>query len=181
MREIEIKVAVPDHSKIEQDLNNIGVKLGAIKKQHDVVFCLPGSGDDALNANWLRLRTENDKIHTFNLKRSVSGQLDSIEHETKVEDPDELKNIINMLGFKLYSDLTKERRTAKHGDIEICFDFVPGLGYFIEAEKIMQKDADHDEVVGELWSLFEKLGLSKKDEVTVGYDVLERRKRGVSN
>lgn len=181
MREIEIKVAVKDHDVLETALNKLGVKLGPPKKQHDVVFCLPGSGDDALNANWLRIRTENDTIHTFNLKRSVTGQLDSIEHETEVKNRSELEEIIHLLGYVLYSDITKERRTAKYNDIEICFDYVPSLGYFIEAEKIMGKDADHDKVVAELWELFDQLGLDKKDEVTLGYDVLDRRKRGITN
>ncbi len=181
MREIEIKVAINDHDALERSMKSLGIKLGPIKKQHDVVYSLPGSGEDPLDANWLRIRTENDTRHIFNLKRSVSGQLDSIEHETEVQSREEMEEIVNLLGYELYSDITKERRTAKYGDIEICFDYVPSLGYFIEAEKIMQNDADHDEVVAELWVLFDRLGLDKKDEVTIGYDVMDRRKRGITN
>lgn len=179
MREIEIKARVSNIDQIKQKLSEKGIKFGSILKQHDVVYSLPDAGDDALNANWLRIRTEDDKIVTFTLKRAVSGQLDSIEHETIVENAKELEAIIELLGYKLYSDLTKIRQKAKHGDIEICLDSVPELGDFIEAEKLMEHDADQKIVVSELWKLFEDLGIKKADEEHMGYDVLLRRKRGL--
>jgi adenylate cyclase class 2 len=115
----------------------------------------------------------------FTLKRSVVGHLDSIEHETIVQDAKELEAIIKLMGYELYSDLTKIRQKAKHGEFEICLDEVPNLGTFIEVEKIMHHDADHDMVVDELWDFLQKLGVSKYDEQHEGYDVLERRQRGL--
>lgn len=179
MREIEIKCRLHNKQQVLGALENLGVTLSKPKKQHDVVFGQPGAGDTALDANWLRIRTEDDKTVYFTLKRSVVGHLDSIEHETIVTDSAELEEIIKLLGYELYSDLTKVRQKGKYGDIEICVDEVPGLGSFIEAEKLMHKEAEHDEVVGELWKFFKKLGLDKADEVHEGYDVLERRLRGV--
>lgn len=180
MREIEIKARVNDLEELTRKLKKLNIALSKPRKQHDVVFSLPGASDNAFNANWLRIRTEDDQKVTFNLKRSVVGHLDSIEHETVVEDSGELESIIRLLGYQLYSDLTKVRRTATVNNIEICIDHVPELGDFIEAERIMEHDAEHDAVIAELWELLEQLGVSKADEVHVGYDVLERRKRGVS-
>lgn len=179
MREIEIKAAVQDVSKLKEALQEKGIKLGNAVKQHDVVFSMPGAADNAFNANWLRIRNEDDTITTFTLKRSVYGHLDSIEHETIVDNAKELESIINYLGYELYSELTKIRQKAKHGDIEICVDKVPGLGDFIEAEMLMANDADHDDVVAQLWELLTSLGISKDDEEHLGYDVLERKKRGL--
>jgi len=177
MREVEIKVRIDSAKKIEKKLQNLGIELGQTKKQHDVVFAEPGSADNALNANWLRIRTENDSKVYFTLKRSVVGHLDSIEHEVVVNDAKELENIIKTLGFELYSDLTKLRRKAKIGSIEISVDEVPGIGEFIEAEMLVDHDSNHDEIVSKLWELFTKLGLSNDQEVYEGYDVLERRLR----
>ncbi len=179
MREIEIKARVKDVFDLEKRLIEKGVELGGQLKQHDVVFGEPGKLDNEFGANWLRIRTENDRKVYFTLKRSVVGHLDSIEHETVVDSAIELEEIIKLIGYELYSDLTKIRRKAKFGDIEVCVDSVPGLGDFIEAEKLVDNDSDHDKVVAELWDLFESIGVIRTDEVHEGYDVLERKKRGL--
>ncbi|MDQ2973016.1 MAG: class IV adenylate cyclase [bacterium] len=179
MREIEIKVKVADKVTLVNRLNEVGFNLSEPIKQHDIVYGWPGAVDSASGSVWLRIRTENDSKSIFTLKKSVIVHLDSIEHETVVEDASELEKIIIEMGYELYSDLTKIRQKAKQGNIEICLDELEGLGSFIEAEKIMELDSDHDEVVAELWELFKKLGLSTDDEVHEGYDVLERRSRGL--
>ncbi len=179
MREIEIKAYVRDVPKLLAALKSKNIKLSRPYKQHDVVYGSPGSKDNEYGANWLRIRTEDDSIVTFTLKRSVVGHLDSIEHETVVDNAKELESIVNYLGYELYSDLTKYRQKAQHNGIEICVDRLPGLGDFIEAELLMEDDADHDNVVAELWELLTSLGISKEDEAHLGYDVLERKKRGL--
>jgi adenylate cyclase class 2 len=127
MREIEIKVRITDPTQTLAALEQQGIQLGKPKKQHDVVYSRPGALDNDPAENWLRVRTENDAKVIFTLKRSVTGELDSIEHETVVEDATELTAIISYLGYELFSDLTKIRRKAQHGGLEICFDEVPGL------------------------------------------------------
>lgn len=175
MREIEIKVRVHDKAKLEKALQEAGVKLSQAKKQHDVVYSLPQAVDNDPGANWLRVRTENDTKVIFTLKRSVTGEMDSIEHETEVASEAEITAIIGYLGYELYSDLTKIRRSGHLGEIELCLDEVPRLGTFIEAEKLCEEDVDYRQVAEELWRLLEKLGLSRDDHVTNGYDVLMRR------
>lgn len=179
MREIEVKACVRDKVQLEAALKKHGVELSKPIKQHDRVWGEPGKTDNEFGANWLRIRTENDTKHIFTLKRSVVGHLDSMEHETEVVDAAEMENIVNQLGYKPYSDLTKIRRKGHMGEVEICYDEVPGLGNFIEAEKLMADDSDHDAVVAELWQLLESLGIDKNDEEHEGYDVLERKQRGV--
>ena len=180
MREIEIKAKVINIGALEDALSKRSIKLSQKLVQHDVVYGQPGNKDNEAGANWLRIRTENDKKVYFTLKRSVVGHLDSIEHEILVDNADELENIIKLLGYELYSDLTKIRRKAKYKDIELCLDSVPSLGDFIEAEKIVEHDSDHGKVVAQLWELLSSLGIKKADEVHEGYDVLERKKRGLS-
>jgi len=175
MREIEIKVRIVDKAGTLAALQKLGVRLGEPKKQHDVVYSRPGAIENDPKENWLRVRTENDSKVFFTLKRALVGDLDSIEHEVVVDSAAEITAIIGYLGYELFSDLTKIRRKAQYGDIEVCLDEVPGLGTFIEAEKLCAEDADNVAVEAELWQLFEQLGLSRADQETSGYDILMRR------
>lgn len=175
MREIEIKVRVDDAKRTLAALEKLGMKLSEPKKQHDVVYARPGAVDNDPDENWLRVRTVNDQTVFFTLKRSVTGELDSIEHETIVESASELTAIIGYLGYELFSDLTKIRRTGHYGDIEICFDEVPKLGTFLEAELLCEEDVDYETVAAKLWDFCAKLGLDKSAEETSGYDVLMRK------
>lgn len=179
MREIEIKARLQDKQATLAKLKELGVTMGQPIKQHDEVFGQPGAKETVFESNWLRVRTENDSKVLFTLKKSVVGHLDSIEHEVTVDKADEMRAIITELGFEPYSDLTKTRSKGKLDDIEICVDSLDDLGNFIEAEVMLDPDADHDTAVARLWDLFTKLGIQKADEETEGYDVLERRQRGL--
>ncbi len=179
MREVEVKARVRDAKKLLKSLEERGIKLGPAVKQHDVVYGAKNAKGGESDLVWLRIRTENDQKHIFTLKKSVVGHLDSIEHETEVSDPVALFEIFKAMGYELYSDITKLRRKAKDGNIELCYDELPSLGAFIEAEKMFDEDVDHEAVVGELWLLLTSLGIDKQDEIHEGYDVLERRQRGL--
>lgn len=181
MREIEIKARLRSKIDVLASLQNLGAQLGEPKKQRDIVYSLPGAVDNEPDANWLRIRIENDSEVTFTLKRSVTNELDSIEHEVAVSDASELKSIIGYLGYELFSDLTKTRQKAKVGDIEICIDEVPELGSFIEAEKLCPENASYKTVAAELWQLLDRIGVAKTDEETSGYDVLVRQKDQASS
>lgn len=178
MREIEIKAKVAHKQALINSITRSGVRLSKPIKQHDVVYGQPGVADNATGSIWLRIRTEDDTRIIFTLKQQYKGGLDSIEHETEVADASELAAIIHRLGFTLYSDLTKTRQKAKYNGIEICVDDVEDLGVFIEAEGLVDEDEDGDgsSVVEALWAEIEKFGVSRKEEVFEGYDVLMNQK-----
>ena len=182
MREIEIKAKIDDTNRVIALLRSKGHAVSDLVEQHDRVYGLPGVGGTAHNQEpWLRIRTETkygETKHIFTLKKSVTNQLDSIEHETEVTDPEELEKIILHMNFEPYSDLTKKRQKAHLGDIEICIDEIDGLGSYIEAEKITPDEINYEAVVNELWTVLESFGISRSDEVTDGYDVLMNRKIG---
>lgn len=185
MREIEIKATINSVQSILDLLKTNGVTVTDPVTQHDRVYGEKGADGAAENtAPWLRIRTEtkDEAIkHVFTLKRSITNQMDSIEHETEVSDVAELEAIIAQLSFELYSDLTKTRQKAKISDIEICLDTVDGLGTFIEAEKLTADDVDYDSVLRELWTIFESLGIRHEDEVVDGYDVLMNKHLSVAD
>ena len=181
MREIEVKARVDNLTTIVEALQAQNVAVTVPVNQHDIVYGpddVNGDGDNT--APWLRIRieTKGDTTKTyFTLKKSITNQMDSIEHETVVDDAEELEAIIKHLDFTLYSDLTKTRQKAHVGEIEICLDAIEGLGTFIEAEKLTTEDAQYELVVEELWAILEQFGASRQDEVTDGYDVLMKKHR----
>jgi len=175
MREIEIKARMHDKTALLVALQQQNVTVSDPVTQHDRVFGLPGADDDLENHPWLRIRAETKGSVTkqiFTLKKSVTNQLDSIEHETEIVDEAELEKIIGQLGFEPYSDVTKTRQKAKIGDIELCIDEVEQLGSFVEAEKLTSDDADYEKAVDELWGVFERFGIMRDAEVNEGYDVM---------
>lgn len=180
MREIEIKARIASTQSIVDVLKAQNIAATDPVTQHDRVYGQDGIEDTTDNtAAWLRIRSETrqgETKHIFTLKRSVTNQMDSIEHETEVADPVELESIIKQLSFSLYSDLTKTRQKAHLNDIEICIDSVDGLGNFVEVEKLTDEDADYDAVAAELWLVLDQLGVRPEDEVTDGYDVLMNKK-----
>jgi adenylate cyclase, class 2 len=181
MREIEIKARVENIADIIQALQDDGQAVSELVVQRDQVFGLPGEeGADNNHQPWLRIRTETkneNTLYLFTLKKSVTNQLDSIEHETEVTDASELDRIIHHIGFEPYSDLTKTRCKAKVGDIEICIDVVDGLGEFVEAEKLTDEDADYETTVAELWQVLERYGVDRTNQVTDGYDVMMKKQQ----
>lgn len=175
MREIEVKVRLHDIEDALEKLVRAGVVVGKPKEQHDVVYCLPEDKNKANdpNVNWLRIRTQDKTKVFFTLKRSVSGSLDSIEHETGVEKGEELEAMLLYMGYAVYSDLVKIRRTARYDDtIEICVDEVPPLGAFIELEQLCEDDADGGEVEARLLAVLDKLGITYESRIARGYDEL---------
>ncbi len=182
MREIEIKARVENLDSIIDALEAQGATVSEPVTQHDVVYGPSGvDGNVDNDSPWLRIRSETkagETVHYFTLKKSVTNQLDSIEHETTVGDAVELASIISYLDFDLFSDLTKTRQKTHMNEIEICLDYVEGLGYFVEAEKLTADDIDYAEVVEGLWVLLESIGVSRTDEVTDGYDVLMNKHLG---
>ena len=107
----------------------------------------------------------------------MTGQLDSIERETEVGDPDIMIAIVKELGFVPFSDVSKTRQTGKLNDIEVCIDSVEGLGDFMELEQLADENADPAAITDDLWRIMAELGISCQDEVTDGYDILMKKLR----
>ena len=107
----------------------------------------------------------------------MTGQLDSIERETEVGDPDVMIAIVKELGFVPFSDISKTRRTGKLNNIEVCIDSAEGLGDFMELERLADENADPAVITDDLWRIMAELGVSRQDEVTDGYDILMRKLR----
>jgi adenylate cyclase class 2 len=182
MREIEIKARLTDKPHTINLLLQRGLTLSTPFTQHDVIFSRPKAkiGDEVAR---LRIRTEKSnttEIHLFTVKKPVHGQLDNLEYETGIANPTEMTNALLTMGYELFSKVTKTRQGLRDGDYKICIDTVEGLGDFIEIEKLTDETVRHTDIVNELRNYLSHLGISKEDEITDGYDVLERKQRGLN-
>lgn len=180
MRELEIKAQVHNKQALLKKLSELPVTMDEQFRQQDIVYAQIDRDPDHSKNSWLRIRNENGK-HIFTLKRAVTNELDNIEHETEVSNPEELEKIIILLGFQEHSAIDKTRQKAVHKDVEICIDEVTGLGTFVEAEAMVEDTANYEKTYDELWRLFKELGIDKSDEVNKGYDVLIREKAAARN
>ncbi len=173
MREIEIKLRVKDFKDLEAELRERGCVLSGPIRQEDVIYSKAGSTNEWEQSKEgqivVRIRRQSDKAE-FNLKQQRSNEMDNLEYETKVEDPEAVHKILLAMGFEPEVEVKKFRRKGKLGEYEICLDTVDELGTFIELEKLTDENADPHEVREELFQTLEDLGLSRNDEETRGYD-----------
>lgn len=173
MREIEIKLRVNDLRSLEKKLKERGCVLSTPIRQLDTVYTRGNNVDVFAGTKEgnivIRIRRQDDKAE-LNLKQQRSGELDNIECESKIDDPEAVHQILLLLGWQPQVEVKKIRRKGKLGIYEICLDQVEELGNFVELEKLTADDADPQEVRGELICALEDLGLSRADEEQKGYD-----------
>ena len=173
MREIEIKLKASNLKDLEKNLLKRGCELSEPISQHDIIYSLKDSRTEFESAKEgdviIRIRHLKDGAQ-LNLKQQCSGEMDNLEYETEIKNPDEMHSILNILGWNPVVEVKKIRRKGKLKEYEICLDQVDKLGTFVELEKITDEDADYMKIKEELFKELESLGLSRKDEETRGYD-----------
>lgn len=174
MNEIEVKARVLNHDELLQKLSKLGCIFSEPIYQKDTIFVPKGvSIPVPSGTNVLRIR-EQKGTYLLTLKQPLTNQLDNIEKEITVSDPDVMQEIILLLGFELSSTVEKTRRTCKYKDFEICIDEVKDLGTYIEVEKF-GKNAEI--IQKELFEFLETLGVQKEDQEFMGYDILLQKKQ----
>jgi len=172
MREIEIKLRVRDLGRLEKQLTENECVLSSPVFQHDVIYAkvdAPTKQKAQMGDITIRIRRMPDKAQ-FNLKQQKSNEMDNLEYETEVKDPEAIHQILLTLGYKPEVEVKKTRKEGKLGEYEICLDTVEKLGTFVELEKLTTDDADPEAVRNELFKVLESFGLSRSDEETKGYD-----------
>lgn len=180
-KEIEVKARLSDLKGFCSHLRKLGVELSDPVIQNDVTFVDANYGAyDEFQAgkNILRIREHNGN-YLFTLKQPQHNELDCIEHETEVADPQELRKALALMGYHPVVEIHKIRRKAKYKEYEICVDEVQGLGSFVEVEKIT--DTENADVVQEaLFTFLESLGVPREARVTRGYDTMVYLKQKAS-
>ena len=174
MREIEVKLKINDLASLEKRLKEKGCVLSAPIHQHDTVYSHGSTSEWEQSKEGdiiLRIRKQDNKAE-FNLKQQRTSELDNIEYETKVEDPEALHQILLLLGWKPEVEVKKVRQKSKLGEYEICLDSVEKLGTYVELEKLADDNADPIKVQEELLTIMESFGVPRSNLEVRGYDTM---------
>lgn len=174
MREVEVKYHVQDVEALHLALKSAGIALSAPVVQDDQAYAPDGwsYGDSKLGVSFVRLRAIEGQ-HTFTLKRPAENALSCDEHETAVDDPEQMHNAILAMGFYPTVRIMKTRRTAALPDMSLCLDEVEGIGTFLELERMVPAGTPGEVVQAELAGFVDGLGVvaRRTDEP---YDALVR-------
>jgi len=166
MREIEIKLRVPDLDALEKKLTEAGLVISKEISQHDVVY---SQNDPTIFTRMregifvMRIRDE-DGVSKITLKQQQTHELDNLEYETNVENREVMHQILLKLGWVPEVEVKKVRKKGTLGEYEICLDQVEGLGSFVELEKMADDNADAQKVVDELFEALKPYGLTREQE-----------------
>ncbi len=172
MKEVEVKAYLKNKEEVLQKLKELGCVLGESIRQVDTVYTeILGDVEEYLkNDHFVRIREKSDGRFIFTVKKPLSLKvLTKAEHETEIKNPKEMEQALFLMGYQLSNKVIKNRRTAKHGEFEICIDEVEELGSFIEIEKMSE---DADTARRELNEFLSSLGISEKDQIHKGYDIM---------
>lgn len=173
MREIEIKLKVKNFNDLENRLKERECTLSEPIDQHDFIYSKGGNkqewksskeGDFIIRIRHLKNKSE------LNLKQQRSGEMDNLEYETVIENPEAMHQILLTIGYTPEVEVKKIRRKGKLNGYEICLDQVERLGTFVELEKLTDDNVDPKYAREELLKELESLGLSRVDEELQGYD-----------
>jgi len=171
-KEVEVKARIFDKKLIEEKLQDLECALSEPVRQEDAIYVNHNHPfDQHVPGNqYLRIRQSNNQA-LFTVKQPLSNDLDAIEHEVAIDDAEEMREILLMLGYREEIQVKKYRRKAQYGEYEICLDDVDALGSFIEVEKITDEE-DSEAVQNELFEFLMSLGIRKEDRIEQGYDTL---------
>ncbi len=97
-----------------------------------------------------------------------------IEYVCKVENPENLENIIEVLGFKKILEVNKNRKlfklNYKNKQFEILIDQIQHLeGYYSEFEIMIHSKDDMEEAKESIFNLMKEFGYKKSDSITISY------------
>ena len=125
---------------------------------------------------WFRLRDSDGKC-SVNYKRwhfDKEGRgLYADEYETKIENIDIMRKILESLNFKFIVVVDKKRKIWKYKDYEISMDSVKNLGDFVEIEYYGERHHDdHKEIIGEMIAFLKNLGCGTLEINHSGYPAL---------
>ncbi len=183
--EVEIKVQWDNLKEIQAKLPKFGKRQKAIRQIDE--YYVPVHRDffaqEPHPTEWLRIRTNPDKVF-FEYHRSVENRQDDSleyteEYETEIGDSEDLHNILEFLNFRKVVTVEKQREYWDCGKLEVVLDDVENLGTFIEVEA--KKDfASHSEAKQACEDFLLELGIpySPKLDVRKGYPTMLLEKIG---
>ncbi|MHA1192080.1 MAG: class IV adenylate cyclase [Promethearchaeota archaeon] len=188
MYEVEIKVRIQDLEELRDTIRFNGGLYKISLLHEDTYFNMPKELRDFKNTDEaIRLRKSeefdknnndfslNSKCYlTYKGKKIDSSTKTRQEIEVKVDNFDNMKDILKVLGFQEVLLIQKERELFEllyqDEKIEILLDYIPILNqYFMELEMVVSSPQDIDEARGILFKLLEIFNVNKEESIRKSY------------
>ncbi len=170
---IEVEVKFRGFDGIEEKLLSAGFEFLEEKLEEDIYFSSPVR-DFSKTDEALRVRREsNSGKAKLTYKGRKMDPLTKTREELTVEvsDCENMKAILEKLGFEAVATVRKRRKVYRMGDVLACVDEVEGLGKFVELEVDVETSKDAIARARERISeIALSLGLGKlEDSITLSY------------
>jgi predicted adenylyl cyclase CyaB len=175
--EVEIKIMVRDPRVLYTWLNENAEHVG-MREQTDIYYDPPGRSFITDNKGvqtadeWFRLRTSDQAQvcykHWHRDHQGKSTYADEIE--TVVDNVDQMKIILQKLGFTQTAKIVKKRTSYRYKDFVIACDDVADLGFFVEIE--YGGDLEPSEAKKAIYALIKTMEVSGYHEIDAGYPIL---------
>lgn len=178
MYEVELKLEIDEYVDIEDRLREIGAKLYKVVNQEDYYYQHP-CRDFKESDEALRLRIEDSTIRLgYKGPRLSKSMKIREEFEVNLDNQEEIKEVLERLGFKLVAVIKKIRRIYKYERFIISLDKVDELGRFIEIEGKTLSRNSVKKVEEDIQSLIRFLGLDPGKSILKSYLELYLEERG---
>ncbi len=188
MFEVEIKVQIQDLEELRDIIRYNGGSYKISLLHEDLYFNMPKELRDFKNTDEaIRLRkseefdkNDDDILLTSNCYLTYKGKkIDSTtktrqEIEVMIDNFDNMKDILKVLGFQEVLTIQKERELYnflyQDEKIEILLDHIPLLNqYFMELEIVVSSPQEIDDARGILFKLLDRFNINKDNSITKSY------------
>lgn len=178
MYEIEIKFKFKSKNvaEAEERLKSLNLKWNLPITQKDRIFLSKTMKEYKIveGTQILRIREEikNEvclkKVLTMKIQQK--NALESREFESKIDDTEQIKSIIEELGFNEFVCVEKTRKKSQFNQYNLCLDEVKGLGVFLEIEFLSQEKVNALEIQQEMINWVRTLELGDFEISKIPYD-----------
>jgi len=188
MIEVEIKVKISDPNLIQKKFEDFNGVYKLSLHHEDTYFNMPkGLRDFKQTDEALRLRksiefNRDDKVMaqkinyfiTYKGKKMDKTTKTREEIEVKINEIEEMKNLLKLLGFREVFTVVKERELYeflfKAVRIEALIDYLPILKqHFVEVELMTESYEDIKNSRNILFQLLEKFGIKEEESIRKSY------------
>lgn len=171
MYEVELKVRAA-HEPTRERLAALDATAHGVVRQEDTYYDAPhrafAETDEAL-----RVRREQGDGETTRLTYKgplvESASKTREERETDIENPDELRAILDALGFVPAATVEKKRETFEYEEYTVVLDDVDGLGEFVEVERAVESESGIERARDGARDLLSTLTLDPDEQIRTSY------------
>ena len=173
MKKVIVKCKLSDRDRFEDKLSDIDLDFSPIYWQHDRIY-IPREYKHGANYPRLIMRTEvraTDLPATYKLilRRHIEDSDVDVVEETPILNYVEAVNIILQLGFKQYTEVSRQRQELRMDDKNVIYlDAVENKpGFYAKIESVLEDGDSAEDTRVELERMFESFG--EKDITKLAY------------